>query len=87
MPRNRKVSHVLQARQTRTHECHWPECGEQVPPAKWGCRYHWYCLPRDIRNEIWRAYIPGQEETINPSRQYVAAARRAQDWILQHGDE
>lgn len=63
------------------HFCHWPDCREQVPPKLWGCRHHWFALPKSIRDAIWRAYVPGQEVTKTPSAAYIAAARAAQDWI------
>ena len=76
-----KADHVRAARQTRTHECHWPGCEVQVPPAKWGCQRHWYRLPMALRNRIWRTYRIGQEDTQTPSREYVAVAREVQEWI------
>lgn len=78
---NSKVAHVLRAEQTRLHHCHWPGCQRQVPPARWGCRPHWYSLPIDLRNAIWKAYVPGQEIRCKPSPAYVIAARAVQDWI------
>lgn len=50
----------------------------------WGCRPHWFALPKAIRDAIWQAYQPGQEMTLTPSRAYVEAARAAQDWIQEH---
>lgn len=79
-----KVAHVKAAAQSRNHACHWPGCEKQVPPAMWGCTRHWFMLPRRIRNDIWNAYRIGQEETLTPSRDYVTAARAAQDWIAEH---
>lgn len=79
-----KFDHVRQAPQTRNHECHWPTCKKQVPPAMWGCRRHWFMLPARIRNAIWRAYRPGQEESLDPSPAYIAAAEAAQDWIREN---
>lgn len=76
-----KVQHVLAARQTRRHVCHWPGCPRQVPPARWGCRDHWYMLPPHLRAKIWAAYQIGQEETANPSRTYVEVALEVQEWI------
>lgn len=76
-----KVQYVLDAKQTREHHCHWPGCGKQVRPAMWGCRVHWYRLPQAIRTKIWETFKPGQEVNATPSREYVAAAREAQDWI------
>lgn len=76
-----KVSHVRSADQTRRHLCHWPGCQTEVPPAMWGCRPHWYKLPKEIRGAIWRAYEIGQENRLDPSPAYIAAARAAQEWI------
>ena len=42
---------------------------------------HWYRLPQAIRNRIWAAYRPGQEDDLSPARRYIEAARAAQDWI------
>lgn len=80
---NEKADYVLSQEQTRPHHCHWPGCQRQVPPAMWGCPKHWFTLPKAIRDEIWRTFKPGQEKTMTPSPAYVAAAKRAQDWISQ----
>ena len=82
-----KFSHVRRATQTRFHSCHWPGCGKQVPPAKWGCSGHWYMLPKSLRDEVWAAYIPGQEETMTPSQAYLEVAQRVQEWIKAHRPE
>ena len=79
-----KVAHVKRAGQSRDHECHWPGCDKQVPPAKWGCYKHWMMLPKRIRDNIWNAYCIGQEVDMSPSKAYVKAAREAQDWILKY---
>lgn len=81
MAHNPKVAHVLAATQTRSHHCHWPGCEAQVPPAKWGCLKHWRMLPKELQNRIWRAYRPGQEHTLTPSRDYIDAAKAVQEWI------
>lgn len=76
-----KVDYVLQQNQSRKHECHWPGCKAQVPPALWGCKIHWYMLPRELRSRIWATYVPGQEVTGTPSTSYVKVAREVQKWI------
>lgn len=63
------------------HHCHWPGCEERVAPAVWGCRKHWYRLPIGLRNKVWAAFRPGQEQTKTPSARYIAVAREVQDWI------
>jgi hypothetical protein len=77
-----KADYVRSQGQTREHHCHWPGCQRQVPPAMWGCKPHWFKLPKAIRDRIWRTYRPGQERTLTPSREYVSAARDAEAWIL-----
>lgn len=69
---------------TGGHTCHWPGCGERVPPAKWGCYRHWMRLPKRLRDKIWAAYRPGQERDKQPSRLYLQVARETRDWIAAH---
>lgn len=81
---NEKVEHVKQAKQTRGHACHWPGCTVQVPPAMWGCKDHWFKLPKQLRRKIWASYRIGQEEQGNPSKEYVEIALEVQRWIDEH---
>lgn len=78
-----KVQYVLAQKQSRLHECHWPGCKSQVPPALWGCKIHWYMLPRDLRAAIWASYVPGQEVTQTPSAKYIEVAKKVQAWIAK----
>lgn len=64
-----------------THTCHWPNCTKRVPPAMWGCREHWFRLPKPLRDAIWREYRPGQEISKTPSAKYIATAALVQGWI------
>jgi hypothetical protein len=64
-----------------THTCHWPGCNVEVPPAMWGCKSHWFKLPKPLRNRIWATYVPGQEITKTPDRSYLDAAKAVQEWI------
>ena len=77
----RKAAHVLRAKQTRSHTCHWPGCGKQCPPAVWGCKKCWFRLPKRLRDKIWAAYRIGQEVDMRPSREYLEVAQEVQDWI------
>lgn len=81
-----KVAYVTSQGQSRRHACHWPGCTHQVPPALWGCKKHWYRIPAELRDRIWRSYRIGQEEDGNPSDEYIAAANAVQDWIKQNWD-
>ena len=79
-----KVAYVLSQQQFKKHECHWPGCRKQVPPAMWGCSYHWFKLPATLRSLIWRHYQPGQEKTGQPSKAYTDAALLVQAWIKEN---
>lgn len=83
-PIGEKVRYVKSQGQTRNHHCHWPGCGKQVPPAMWGCKTHWYALPKRLRDRVWATYQIGQEVDGTPNREYLAVAREVQDWIRAH---
>ena len=59
------------------HTCHATGCKTNVPPAMWGCRKHWFMVPKELRDRIWATYRPGQEEDWEPSREYLLAAKEA----------
>lgn len=63
------------------HTCHWPGCGKEVSPAMWGCKGHWFTLPKHLRERIWATYRRGQEITKSPSPEYIEAALEVQRWI------
>lgn len=63
------------------HTCHWPGCPAACPPSMWGCRAHWFALPKPLRDRIWATYVPGQEITKTPSDAYLDAAHAVQAWI------
>ena len=81
VPVRDKVAHVKRAKQSRDHDCHWPGCKRQVKPAYHMCREHWYRLPQQLRDALWAAYAPGQEETLTPSREYLRVFEQIQAWI------
>lgn len=68
------------------HTCHWPDCELEVPPKMWGCKQHWFKLPKRLRDKIWATYKPGQEITKTPSKAYMHVARQVQDWIKQNDE-
>lgn len=84
LPKSAKVKHVRAASQTRPHHCHWPGCPKHVPPAAWGCKYHWMRLPKPLRDRVWVTYVPGQEDRMDPSREYLRVADEVQAWIRLH---
>lgn len=80
-----KVHHVLNAPNSDgTHTCHWPGCTRTCKPAFFSCRGHWFTWPKPIRDAIWRAYEPGQEETKTPSGAYLEAATAAHEWAVNY---
>lgn len=49
----------------------------------WGCKAHWFTLPKVLRDRIWATYRRGQEITKRPSAEYIQAAKDVQEWIGQ----
>jgi len=47
----------------------------------WGCRDHWFKLPKRLRDAIWDTYRIGQEVRMDPSPEYVTVAHEVQAWI------
>jgi len=47
----------------------------------WGCKPHWFALPKRLRDRIWETYQIGQEVSMRPSIEYLEAARAVQEWI------
>jgi len=50
----------------------------------WGCREHWYRLPKFLRDRIWASYEPGQEIEMTPSGEYLNVTDEVQKWIRDH---
>lgn len=67
-----------------THACRWPTCPRQVPLKMWGCKTHWFRLPKAIRDRIWATYRPGQEETLDPSAGWIEADEMAREWAREN---
>jgi hypothetical protein len=65
------------------HTCHWPGCRKPVPASMWGCREHWFQLPKPLRDRIWETYRRGQEIDKDPSDDYLDAADEVQRWIAE----
>lgn len=57
------------------HTCHHPTCQKPVSPKMLACKPHWYSLPRELREQIWDRYRPGQEADKRPSTTYLATMR------------
>lgn len=62
------------------HTCHWPGCGKAVPTKLWGCKPHWFQLPKKIRDLIQATYVPGQEVRKDPNPEYLDAALMARQF-------
>lgn len=68
---------------SEAHTCHHPNCNEPVPPARLACRKHWFELPQDLRNAVWRTYRKGQEVDKCPSREYITIVKECKRFWLR----
>lgn len=64
-----------------SHHCHARGCSVQVKPELLMCRKHWFMVPRDIRDAVWRSYRPGQCDDKNPSKDWHTAADAAIGYV------
>lgn len=66
------------------HTCHWPGCTTPVPPKMWGCKRHWFKLPKYLRDKVWATYRPGQEKDRDVSQEYLDVADQVQKWCREY---
>lgn len=59
------------------HTCHATACKRTVPPQMLMCGFHWFRVPRKLRERVWETYRDGQCDTLDPSSAYCQAARAA----------
>ena len=55
-----------------THKCPHPSCQKDVPSNRYACPAHWFQLPVEIRDLIWKGYRPKGSNT--------------QDWHKGHSE-
>lgn len=63
------------ATRTEEHICHAKGCEVPVPPKLFMCSTHWFMLPKEKRDAIWREYKTGQEIRKNPTAEYLRVMR------------
>lgn len=39
-----------------TNKCPHPACDKQKPTNQYSCKAHWFSLPQEIRDKIWKGY-------------------------------
>lgn len=70
------------------HTCHARDCTTPVPPKMFMCKKHWYMVPVELRQQVWAAYRPGQENNKTPSHSYLVIALNAIEAVaLKEGKE
>lgn len=60
-----------------SHVCHAAGCNVPVPRKMFMCLRHWRLVPKALKDAVWAAYEPGQEERMDPTPEYMVAARAA----------
>lgn len=70
-----------------SHTCHAYGCTKVVPPRLFLCAKHWYMLPQEMRDAVWREYREGQEVRKDPTSAYLRVADEAIAWLRQREEE
>lgn len=66
---------LAMVRQVRMHACPVPGCGVRIPGEHLMCAKHWYCVPKGLRDRVWREYLTRQGSGTH--REAMAEAIRA----------
>lgn len=64
--------------------CQWPGCEVQIPSGMWGCKYHWFKLPKHLRKRLYLAYAPKPQVITVPSPEYVKVMQDIADWLVDY---
>ena len=59
------------------HTCHARGCEKAVPRKMLMCGRHWAMVPTDLKLAVWAVYVPGQEERMNPTDEYLKVSNLA----------
>lgn len=70
-------------RRCEDHHCHAYHCETRVPPERLMCGKHWWMVPPEIRDRVWKHYRPGQCDDMNPSEEWIKAAQAAREAVLE----
>lgn len=65
------------------HECHATACNKHIPPQMFMCKFHWFLLPKNLRDKIWNTYRSGQCDDWNISKEYSEAAKEYVRYIAK----
>lgn len=63
------------------HICHAKKCTQEVPPKMFMCNKHWFMLPKQLRDLVWKVYVPGQEIRKDPTPEYLKISNFSIDYI------
>jgi hypothetical protein len=67
-----------------THHCHALGCPAEVRPTLLMCAKHWALVPVDLRMSVVRNYRRGQCDDKRPSKEWLAAARKAIQYVAAY---
>lgn len=63
------------------HTCHARDCATNVPPRMFMCARHWRMIPKAMQDELWAAYVPGQERRMDPTAAYLDVAMKLVEYV------
>ena len=56
------------------HQCPVARCPAGVAPDRLMCRFHWYLVPRTLRDAVWRTWNSGEDAGTEGHRLACSAA-------------
>lgn len=76
-----KVPNELKERNEMKHTCHANNCKRPIKPALFMCLKHWNMVNKELKMELYRHYMKGQEIFKDPTEAYIHAARKCIDSV------
>lgn len=58
--------------------CAWPKCHTLIPREMFMCKSHWFALPKELRDRIWKAYRADDRDAL------LTEHKAALKWISEH---
>lgn len=74
---------TAERRASPRHTCHAIGCSVDVPEKHLMCMRHWFMVPKNIREQVWATYRPGQEKEKNPTQAWMSGAKAAIQSVRQ----
>lgn len=65
------------------HKCHAYNCQKEIDPKLLMCFSHWNMVPAELKRQVYKFYVPGQEVRKDPTKVYLSVAQKVIDYVYE----